>query len=41
MNMISIKYRINEKSLMDNYDDILSKPIIYGVLLLRVTLSFI
>lgn len=40
MNMISIKYRINEKSLMDNYDDILSKPIIYGVFIIESDFEF-
>ncbi|AIT43197.1 hypothetical protein [Moraxella catarrhalis] len=40
MNMISIKYRINEESLMDNYDDILSKPIIYGVFIIESDFEF-
>ena len=40
MNMISIKYRINEKSLIDNYDDILSKPIIYGVFIIESDFEF-
>ena len=40
MNMISIKYRINEKSLMDNYDGILSKPIIYGVFIIESDFEF-
>lgn len=40
MNMISIKYRINEKSLMDNYDDIFSKPIIYGVFIIESDFEF-
>ena len=40
MNMISIKYRINEESLMDNYDDILSKPIIYGVFIVESDFEF-
>lgn len=40
MNMINIKYRINEKSLMDNYDDILSKPIIYGVFIIESDFEF-
>lgn len=38
--MISIKYRINERSLMDNYDDILSKPIIYGVFIVESDFDF-
>lgn len=38
--MISIKYRINERSLMDNYDDILSKPIIYGVFIVESDFEF-